>query len=86
MILTICRGKKLEGKIYEELGLAIGHIVSPSEKFDKKILKKFKEFKIFDINIKKKKYLTYSEAEVNIKACESIKVKRVQIFKILREI
>ena len=47
MILTICRGKKLESKIYEELGLAIGHIVSPSEKFDKKILKKFKEFKIF---------------------------------------
>ena len=73
MILTICRGKKLESKIYEELGLAIGHIVSPSEKFDKKILKKFKEFKIFfDIKIKKKKYLTYSEAEVNIKACEDL--------------
>lgn len=72
-ILTVCRGKRLEFKIYKEMELVIGHIVSPSTKKDDEILKFFKSFNIFfDTDIKRKNYFNYSEIEVNLKACKDV--------------
>ena len=72
-VITICRGKIRDLKIYNEFGLALGHIVSESKLVDKKIIKEFKDFNLFfDKNLNKENFYSYSEHEVKLKACADI--------------
>ena len=82
-VITICRGKLRDFKIYNEFGLALGHIVSESRIVDKQIIKKFKDFNIFfDKNLKKENFYNYSEEEIKIKACmDVINLKKYKIIK-----
>ena len=82
-VITICRGKLRDFKIYNEFGLALGHIVSESRIVDKQIIKKFKDFNIFfDKNLNKENFYNYSEEEIKIKACmDVINLKKYKIIK-----
>ena len=72
-ILTICRGKKFKMNIYNEAEIIVGHIVSENLKMDNKIIKKFKDYKIFfDEEINRNQSFSYSEEEVKEKACLDI--------------